>query len=85
MDVYFITPKGLARYRQYRILDTKRDRRGTEDTYILGILGMREGTVDYERLSDSLVGSSDIFPTEADLRSVLRRLYEAGLIDKTER
>lgn len=84
MDVYSITEKGADWYRHYSVLSPERDLQGFQDTLILGlVIG---GTISYEELVNWLVGpETSLFPTKGELRQSLRRVFEAGLIDRLER
>lgn len=92
MDVYSITPRGAQHRKQMGnmpIFDFVRlpPERKHQDYFLLGSLE-EFGPTDYDELVDILVEPREpdpVWPTEADLRQTLRRLFEAGLIDRMDR
>lgn len=89
MDTYFITDKGKAYFKEG--LDSGRYSRGSYSNYqdyiILGTLEGLNGSATFEEMKDFTWGKftdSQVFSDPA-ARTTLRRLYEAGLIDRMER
>lgn len=77
MDIYFLTDKYLG----------ARSLRGAEilDQTVAGALGWY-GPLPYDELIQEVrtVFDPDIRPTEDMVRQSIRRLFEAGLLDKSE-
>lgn len=92
MDIYTITPKGSQHRSQMGHMSTfdfirLPEERKYQDYFLLGSLE-EFGPTNYDELVEILVEPREpdpIWPTEADLRQTLRRLFEAGLIDRMER
>lgn len=80
MEYYILTDKGRAEVARRNLWDSGVDRELGSDEVVLSYL-WEFGPADFEDLDLSLThGRSAIW-----VRSSLRGLYEAGLIDKVER